>query len=120
MAYGQLQHGALCLDIFPQTKKNPLKLNECSKTHKTKWILDVDNILSTENGACLNVEENNLKIEYCKLSKNQKWHRSGGNLIHTHSGKCLENLIRSSVGVSNCRKGALSQLWSFSIELEHY
>lgn len=71
LAYGQLQHGSLCLDIYPHAKKKPLQLNECSKTQKTKWILDVDNILSTENGACLNVEENHLKIEYCKMSKNQ-------------------------------------------------
>lgn len=71
MAYGQLKHGSLCLDIYPQTKKKPLKLNECSNSLKTKWILDIDNILSTENGACLNVEENNLKIEYCKMSKDQ-------------------------------------------------
>lgn len=120
IAFGELKQGTKCLDIILNATNNAtIILNKCEKNRGRKWILHKNGNLNVENGGCLSIINDKVLLEYCKNNIKQYWHRNGGTLVHTKSGKCLENLVGLNVGLSLCRRGAPSQLWSFSIEIEN-
>lgn len=48
----------------------------------------------------------------------QKWSRHGRAVVLLSSGQCLESGITSEVRLSECRRGAVSQQWDFTVELQ--
>ncbi|XP_055545959.1 putative polypeptide N-acetylgalactosaminyltransferase 13 [Wyeomyia smithii] len=140
VAFGHLRHGDRCLDVklkfnrkprqhSKSAEENDVILIDCSKDDSegiaTKWSLSKKSgQLRTDSGACLSVKDRRVMLEQCeeveKLSHQQehRWIRMGGTLVHSNSGMCLENLVSTDVGASECRVGAPSQLWSFSLEIQ--
>ncbi|XP_053659685.1 polypeptide N-acetylgalactosaminyltransferase 14-like [Anopheles marshallii] len=145
VAFGQLRHGERCLAVKPKrmpasarTRKrlseNDITLVDCGARDmdgnegQLQWALHKTNgQLSTDRAVCLTVRNGFVAVERCRQKSNlprtddrdgQRWQRQGGTLIHQASGMCLENLVRDDVGASECRRGAPSQLWSFSVEVQ--
>uniref|UniRef100_A0A182YJR3 Polypeptide N-acetylgalactosaminyltransferase n=1 Tax=Anopheles stephensi TaxID=30069 RepID=A0A182YJR3_ANOST len=147
VAFGQLRHGERCIALKPKrslaparTRKrlseNDVTLVECATRDndgsegQLQWALHKTNgQLSTNRTACLTVRNGYVLAERCRQKSGsgqartderdgQRWQRLGGTLIHQASGMCLENLVREDVGASDCRRGAPSQLWSFSVEVQ--
>lgn len=48
-----------------------------------------------------------------------EWERSGGHLRHQFTKLCLDNPFSDVITLTECRGGAPSQLFSFSIEIEN-
>lgn len=48
----------------------------------------------------------------------QEWSRHGRAVVLLSSGQCLESGIRSELRLSECRRGAMSQQWDFTVELQ--
>lgn len=48
-----------------------------------------------------------------------KWRRSGGHLIHEFTKLCLDNPFADVIKLTECRRGAPSQIFSFSVEIEN-
>uniref|UniRef100_A0A2M4CSU1 Polypeptide N-acetylgalactosaminyltransferase n=1 Tax=Anopheles darlingi TaxID=43151 RepID=A0A2M4CSU1_ANODA len=119
-------------DASARRRANEVTLVECSSEPADadgteRWALQkTSGQLRTERGICLTVRNGYVLSERCHgttaatSSGNdaQRWQRQGGTLVHRHSGLCLESLIKSDVGASKCRRGAPSQLWSFSVEVQ--
>lgn len=145
VAFGQLRHGERCLAVKPKkgpalgrtrkrSNENDVTLVECGARDidgsegQLQWALHKTNgQLSTERAICLTVRNGFVQAERCRQKSNisrtadkegQRWQRQGGTLIHQASGMCLESLVRDDVGASECRRGAPSQLWSFSVEVQ--
>uniref|UniRef100_A0A182K042 Polypeptide N-acetylgalactosaminyltransferase n=1 Tax=Anopheles christyi TaxID=43041 RepID=A0A182K042_9DIPT len=145
VAFGQLRHGARCLAVKPKRNQSPARMRkhltendvtllECGmrdtddSNGQMHWALHkTTGQLSTERTTCLTVRNGFVLTERCRpkssvfpASENngQRWQRKGGTLIHETSGMCLESLVREDVGASECRRGAPSQLWSFSVEVQ--
>ncbi|XP_050083997.1 polypeptide N-acetylgalactosaminyltransferase 16-like [Anopheles aquasalis] len=148
VAFGQLRHGDRCLGLLEPSgrsaanrkqrsdgssrrRANEVTLVECSSEPAdadgtVRWALQkTSGQLRTERGICLTVRNGYVLSERCHGSTaasggndGQRWQRQGGTLIHRQSGLCLESLIKSDVGASKCRRGAPSQLWSFSVEVQ--
>uniref|UniRef100_A0A8W7M2T9 Polypeptide N-acetylgalactosaminyltransferase n=1 Tax=Anopheles arabiensis TaxID=7173 RepID=A0A8W7M2T9_ANOAR len=146
VAFGQLRHGERCLALKPKrslvsarTRKhvaeNDVTLLECVSREpdgnegQMHWALHkTTGQLRTERTICLTVRNGFVLTERCRQkstvapagenSGGQRWQRKGGTLIHEASGMCLESLVREDVGASECRRGAPSQLWSFSVEVQ--
>ncbi|XP_058055985.1 polypeptide N-acetylgalactosaminyltransferase 16-like [Anopheles bellator] len=143
VAFGQLRHGERCLGVMgpatkthrkrsnggvPKAHGNDATLTECA--HETadsdgsmQWALHkTTGQLRTEKGTCLTVRNGLVITERCHsgatVNVAQRWQRQGGTLVHRQSGMCLESLIKADVGASKCRRGAPSQLWSFSVEVQ--
>uniref|UniRef100_A0A182LYJ5 Polypeptide N-acetylgalactosaminyltransferase n=1 Tax=Anopheles culicifacies TaxID=139723 RepID=A0A182LYJ5_9DIPT len=145
IAFGQLRHGERCLALKPKkdpvpartrkrSNENDVTLVECGARDsdgsdgQLQWALHKTNgQLSTERAVCLTVRNGFVLVERCRQKGNvsrtgdkegQRWQRQGGTLVHQASGMCLESLVRDDVGASECRRGAPSQLWSFSVEVQ--
>uniref|UniRef100_A0A182NCS3 Polypeptide N-acetylgalactosaminyltransferase n=1 Tax=Anopheles dirus TaxID=7168 RepID=A0A182NCS3_9DIPT len=148
VAFGQLRHGERCLAMKPKrnlapararkrSNENDVTLVECGLRDgadggesQLQWALHKSTgQLSTERTICLTVRNGYVLAERCRHRGNdaatgsedkdeQRWQRQGGTLVHRASGMCLESLVREDVGASACRRGAPSQLWSFSVEVQ--
>lgn len=140
VAFGHLRHGDRCLDVklkyygksrqrSQSVKENDVVLIDCSKDDSdgvaTKWSLSKKSgQLRTDSGACLSVKDRRVLLEQCEeIEKTHhqhehRWSRIGSTLMHTNSGMCLESLVNMDVGASDCRVGAPSQLWGFSLEIQ--
>ena len=121
VAFGHLRQGHKCLEINSKKKKKSngiLFLIDCSVDGTSQWTLSSGGELRTDAGSCVNVAKSQIVLT---SSKNcDIWSRLGGLLVHKHSKMCLENLVKDTVGISSCRRGAYSQLWSFSVEIQHF
>lgn len=118
-AFGDLRQGSKCLDVR-QRAVHHIFLNDCLEDGVSiKWSLHKNTgALKADNGYCLNVSDgDNLVLNKCN-ENSAKWYRKRGTLIHALTNKCLENLVGSSCGLSTCRRGAITQLWHFSVELQ--
>jgi hypothetical protein len=60
----------------------------------------------------------NLYVMRSTIRCLQKWSRHGRAVVLLSSGQCLESGITSEVRLSECRRGALSQQWDFTVELQ--
>uniref|UniRef100_A0A182PLE6 Polypeptide N-acetylgalactosaminyltransferase n=1 Tax=Anopheles epiroticus TaxID=199890 RepID=A0A182PLE6_9DIPT len=143
VAFGQLRHGDRCLAVKPKkplartrkrSNENDVTLLECASGDtngsegQMQWALHkTTGQLSTERSICLTVRNGFVLTERChpkdgvspaRYNNGQRWKRKGGTLIHQASGMCLESLVKDDVGASECRRGAPSQLWSFSVEVQ--
>ncbi|XP_053680702.1 polypeptide N-acetylgalactosaminyltransferase 16-like [Anopheles nili] len=147
VAFGQLRHGERCLTVKPNIRpmaagrllsghkrpnENEVTLLQCGGHDPDRpeelfqWALHkITGQLSTERALCLTVRHGFVLTERCyqqngvqSTDEGQRWHRQGGTLVHEISGMCLESLVRDDVGASECRRGAPSQLWSFSVEVQ--
>lgn len=117
IAFGQVKCGTKCLGFG--VKDQTVKLQDCSFEDNSQWFLhSTTGKLSTNTGACLNLNGNQVILEYCKDSKNQMWIRRGGKLVHEATGLCLDNTLLDAIVGTECRPGAPSQLFSFSVELQ--
>lgn len=114
VAFGELKHGKNCLEV---TATKGIKMDECSND-ATRWFFNQSGTLSTQTGNCLTFHADELKLKRCEPDADQRWLRKRGNLIHLGTGKCLENNYHSTVALSPCRRGAQSQIWNFSVEIE--
>ncbi|XP_037027892.1 polypeptide N-acetylgalactosaminyltransferase 16-like [Bradysia coprophila] len=114
VAFGELKHGKNCLEV---TALKGITVDECS-SDATRWFFNQSGTLSIQTGNCLTFHAGELKLLRCEPSADQLWLRKRGNLIHLSTGKCLENNYHSTVVLSPCRRGAQSQIWNFSVEIE--
>ncbi|XP_059619539.1 putative polypeptide N-acetylgalactosaminyltransferase 13 [Phlebotomus argentipes] len=122
IAFGELKHEDRCLSVTTDnSRQRHIQLANCySHRETTKWALhNYTGALSPDSGGCVNVFQSLVILEYCRNSPAQRWLRNGGNLMHATTGKCLESLVGPTVAVSACRHGSQSQLWSFSVEVQH-
>ncbi|KAL5284300.1 hypothetical protein ACFFRR_006531 [Megaselia abdita] len=72
------------------------------------------NASGVNTGSSLNSNLNtNPNSVYCE------WRRSGGHLIHEFTKLCLDNPVSDVITLTECRRGAPSQLFSFSVEIEN-
>lgn len=114
VAFGELKHGKNCLEV---NGLRDVMVDECSND-ATRWFFNQSGALSIQTQNCLTFDAGELRLMHCQLATNQMWLRKRGNLIHLSTGKCLENIHESSVVLSPCRRGAQSQIWNFSVEIE--
>lgn len=116
-AIGQLQQGQRCLQSDKQHVT--VILQDCNELGvDSEWTLHSSGQLVQKIG-CLTWKDDTLSVMQCIPSdESQQWLRIHGTIVHSHSKQCLENLVQASVGLSDCRRGASSQLWSFSVEVE--
>ena len=114
IAFGELKHGKNCLEV---NELKTLKVDECLN-NSTRWFFNQSGTLSIQTGDCLTFDAGTLKLMHCESTTDQMWLRKRGNLIHLSTGKCLENVNHSSIVLSPCHRGAPSQIWNFSVEIE--
>lgn len=80
--------------------------------------------LISNNGFCLAVNSGlHLLLLRCNHQTDEsvhwRWERSGGHLVHEFTKLCLDNSFSDFVRLTECRRGAPSQLFSFSVEVEN-
>lgn len=114
LAFGELKIGSNCLQV---TEFNYITVEQCLSA-VTKWSFLPSGMLSIETGDCLTYVAGELKLMQCKSGPDQMWLRKRRNLIHLSTGKCLENVNITSVVLSTCHRGAHTQIWNFSVEIE--
>ncbi|XP_047102567.1 polypeptide N-acetylgalactosaminyltransferase 16-like isoform X1 [Schistocerca piceifrons] len=119
-AFGQLRQGSHCLQV--ENEKSPVSLALCSEmsTSQNLWAYN-SHLHTIQHGKlCLAVPEGTVtpRLQTCHSSPRQEWSRHGRAVILTARGQCLETGIQSEVMLSECRLGALSQQWDFTVELQ--
>jgi len=119
-AFGQLKQGSLCLQS--QQGSSEVTLAECNDSEPSQhsWAFNVRTGSIQQGQLCLTAHDKAKYpvLESCTLSHRQKWSRNGRTVVLLSSGQCLESGITSEVRLSECRRGAMSQQWDFTVELQ--
>ncbi|XP_023710345.1 polypeptide N-acetylgalactosaminyltransferase 2 isoform X2 [Cryptotermes secundus] len=119
-AFGQLRQGSLCLQSVEES--SAIKLAECSESEPSQhsWAFSVHTASIQHRKLCLTVHDRAKcpVLETCTQSYQQKWSRHGRAVVLLSSGQCLESGTTSEVRLSECRRGAVSQQWDFTVELQ--
>ncbi|KDR14208.1 polypeptide N-acetylgalactosaminyltransferase 2-like [Zootermopsis nevadensis] len=118
-AFGQLKQGSQCLQS--EVESSGVKLAECNESELSQhsWAFNVHTASIQHGKLCLSVRNKlNLVLETCTQSYQQEWSRHGRAVVLLSSGQCLESGIRSELRLSECRRGAMSQQWDFTVELQ--
>ncbi|KAJ9593969.1 hypothetical protein L9F63_014610, partial [Diploptera punctata] len=119
-AFGQLKQGSLCLQADGEGSE--VRLVDCNESDPSQnsWAFSTHSSTIQHGKLCLTHYEHSKHpvLDTCKHSHTQKWSRHGRAVMLISSQLCLESGISWQVRMSDCRRGAVSQHWDFTVELQ--
>ncbi|XP_068082133.1 polypeptide N-acetylgalactosaminyltransferase 16 [Anabrus simplex] len=119
-AFGQLKQGSMCLQA--EGGQFEVKLAQCSDSVPSQhaWAFSGRTLAIQLNKMCMTVPNSKKHpiLQPCRQTSHQKWSRHGRAVVNLSTGQCLESGITSEVVMSDCRRGAVSQQWDFTVELQ--
>lgn len=137
LAFGRLSSGGgmKCLVLPKINGELSLRLRNCyDHVNNVEWFHQktTGKLISSEGFCPAANNRSQLLLERCNQPASNhpqqsngigsvyfSWRRKGGHLIHEFTEMCLDNPFSDVITLTECRRGAPSQLFSFSVEVEN-